>query len=108
MMSGGWVRNEPWKRPRNWDAIKSTVRTRSGGRCEIWSGGIRCPNPATSCDHITPAYVAGADVDPADCQDICTPHHKQKSAYEGVQAAAQRRARNYRPKPQHPGLRRNQ
>jgi 5-methylcytosine-specific restriction endonuclease McrA len=41
-----------------WTRLSRLVRAQAGGRCEVVTDGRRCPEPATSTDHIVPVSEA--------------------------------------------------
>lgn len=84
--------------PPDWQARTRAVKARSGGRCEVRENGKRCTNRSRDVDHVdrTKGHAL------TNLQDICTPHHKAKTARE---AAAGRRHNSARREPErHPGL----
>lgn len=89
--------------PANWATLRIRALRRDGYRCQARDTlGRLCGAPANQVDHIAPS---GADI-LDNLQSLCTWHHGQKSAAEGVAA---RRAKGYRSNRRpdsepHPGL----
>jgi len=87
-------------------ARRLRVLARDNNQCQI--RGPRCATVATDCDHIrnVKAFTNPGDAESDDnCQAVCRPCHQHKTALEGVQARAKRRARLKLPTQRHPGLR---
>lgn len=86
-----------------WKATARRILKRDDYRCTWMDNGQRCTERATDVDHIVPDFEGGTD-DDANLRSLCPPHHRRKTAAEGVAA----RARNPRRRPaeQHPGLKR--
>lgn len=84
-----------WTKPAGWDATRQQVKARAGEQCERVTGGIRCPNPGTDCNHkpgTTPPRD-GASADPASLEWLCPSHHAeitQAQARAGAAAKADR------------------
>lgn len=51
-------RGEPNPYGGAWRRLSLQVRREAGGRCEVVERGERCPNSATSTDHIVPVSEA--------------------------------------------------
>lgn len=101
-MSGGWEGSDRRQRlPGNWNALRAEVLKRDAGRC-TWTlpSGKRCPRRATDVDHREP----GDDHSLANLQALCGHHHGKKSAREGVQGRAKRRAKPPKRIEEHPGM----
>jgi 5-methylcytosine-specific restriction enzyme A len=92
--SSGVTNTAAWKR------LRRTVLERDGHQCQV--RGPACTGHATQVDHIINVANGGAELDPANCQAICTPCNARKASAEGAAARARRKAQ--RPKPLHPGL----
>nr|WP_079083629.1 HNH endonuclease [Streptomyces antibioticus] len=87
--------------PSNWPAIRRRVLRRDGYICQArFSEGQLCGAPATDVDHIE----AGDDHSMANLRALCGWCHARKSASEGGTAAARKRVRTERAKPNHPAL----
>lgn len=98
-MSGGWVWSTRSARlPKDWPERRFKVRLRSGGRCEQYTDGVRCPELGAECDHIE----RGDDHDLANLQWLCKPHHAAKTSREGNAAP---RLSRHRPPEEHPAFR---
>ena len=83
--------------PDDWPHRVSAVKARDRGACQApGPDGQPCPIPGREVDHIIPGDNHELD----NLQLLCTPHHRAKSAAEGVAARPNRR----RPAPRHPGL----
>lgn len=48
----------------------------------VWCEQCGYPTRADEVDHITPLADGGAELDPANCQALCRPCHKAKTALE--------------------------
>jgi 5-methylcytosine-specific restriction protein A len=83
-----------------WKKLRQDVLKRDGYRCQV--RGPACTRRATQVDHIINTAAGGAELDPNNCQAICTPCNARKASAEGAAARARRKAQ--RPKPLHPGL----
>ena len=83
------------------------VLERDNHQCQI--RGPKCIGTATECDHIINVKAFGNQPELAEtdenCRAACHPCHANKSALEGVQARAKRRAKLKLPVQKHPGLR---
>lgn len=92
-MSGGWSGRSATSRhdelPPDWPAIRAEVLDRDGHRC-VWilPSGARCPNAATEVDHIGSKNVH----EKWNLRSLCSPHHAKRTAIQGMQEAAARRA----------------
>ena len=102
-MSGavmGW-RTTPL--PSDWDAIRTAVLRRDGGRCTSkMKDGTRCRDRATDVDHIIPAHRGGTD-NAANLTAICDWHHRRKTSRE-ANAANWTNVPRAREPERHPGL----
>lgn len=100
-MPGGWRKSDRAATlPTNWPKLREAIRKRDGYQCTWITDGRRCTGPADEVDH---EDRHGGD-DPSNLRSLCTPHHAQKSAAEGVEARRAIAAQRYRPQEQHPGL----
>jgi len=86
--------------PPNWESeIVPAIKKRDKGRCRwVLPSGKRCPRPGTDVDH------AG---DPGDhrlskLRLLCGHHHGIRTARQGNQARAQRKAKKLRGAEDHP------
>ena len=99
MTSGRW-RNSTRRAqlPPDWKARRLRVLDRDGWRCQHRDhpDGPICAAPATDVDHIQ----RGNNHNEANLQSLCTPHHRTKTAQEGVTARPTRK----RPAQPHHGL----
>ena len=70
---------DAYYRSPEWRAIKTAVRIRSGGMCEVQG----CTSPAVVCDHIVSRRKGGRN-HPDQCRDLCRLHDNQvKEARSG-------------------------
>ena len=100
-MPGHWEGSDRAARlPKDWPKIRARVLKRDGHRCTWVTGDGRCPEAATDVDHI----IAGNDHRDINLRSLCGPHHRAKSAAEGVMARQELAARRRRPPQPHPGL----
>ena len=81
--------------PANWRSLRRRVLRAADYRCAL------CGAPATEVDHIRP----GDYHDISNLQAVCSTCHSHKTAREGVQARARRRALRRHPTERHPGHR---
>ena len=88
--SGASATNRGEELPPDWPAIRQRVLDRDGGRCvwELAASGRRCPNDATDVDHIGSKHVHEL----WNLRSLCEPHHDKRTALQGAQEAARRRA----------------
>jgi len=92
-MTGKWSGNSATDRaselPDDWPAIRRAVLDRDGGQC-VWKlpSGARCPNEATDVDHIGSRHVH----EKWNLRSLCSGHHAKRTASQGAQEAAARRA----------------
>lgn len=100
-MSGQWAGSgRRYRLPPNWPALRRATFERDNWRCTtILPDGRRCREVATDCDHVIP----GDDHSPHNLTSLCAPHHREKSAREGVEAKAAKAAKVRRPPEPHPG-----
>lgn len=107
MSSGRWAGSPRRSElPRNWPEIRLAQLKLDSFRCKAeLPDGRRCPEMATDVDHIDNqerhSHRVGVDL-----QSLCGPHHRRKSAMEGVAARARKAAQARRPPEIHPGTRR--
>ena len=85
----------------DWKRRRLRILARDGHRCTWMDDGVRCPRGATEVDHIRNHAAGGSDEDD-NLRALCVPHHRAKTAAEGV--AARRREPRARPAEPHPGL----
>lgn len=80
-----------------WRRQKRRVITRANkerGGCELRISE-KCTGVARECDHKLPVWYTGEDkVSDDDLQGVCSPCHRMKSSFEGVQAKRIKRMRN--------------
>lgn len=87
--------------PPDWDTIRRRILHRDHHTCTA-CGGTRCGNRNLQVDHIAP----GDDHRDTNLTTLGDdPCHRQKSAAEGNDAQAARRAQRRRPAEPHPGAR---
>lgn len=92
----GWANSDRRARlPADWPKRRAAVKRRARGRCEWVENGVRCLEPGTDCDHVTP----DDDHSLGNLQWLCGGHHERKTIAE----RPKREPRN-RPAPRHPGL----
>jgi 5-methylcytosine-specific restriction protein A len=102
MTSGKWATSKRREElPPDWPALRQATFDRDGKRCTWKTNDMRCDEPATQCDHVVPGYKGGTH-DLSNLTSLCEPHHRKKSAMEGVQARAERREAARRPPERHP------
>lgn len=99
----GWRNSDRRSRlPANWASIRREVLRRDGNRCTWREHGDRCATTTgLEVDHIR----RGDDHSPANLRTLCSLHHASKSAQEGAEALAKRRAKihsSYRRHEDHP------
>jgi 5-methylcytosine-specific restriction protein A len=92
--SSGVTNTAAWKR------LRQDVLKRDKHQCQV--RGPYCTGHATQVDHVINTAAGGAELDPANCQAICSSCNARKASAEG--AAARARGKAQRPKPLHPGL----
>jgi 5-methylcytosine-specific restriction enzyme A len=99
-----WSNNSARRRrlPPNWPALRAQRLKIDNHQCTNNVNGIRCEAPATDVDHINPMTD---DHRIEALRSLCRPHHKAKTAAEGVAARATQRARLKLPAEPHPGRR---
>ena len=86
MPPGQWAGSTRRSRlPANWPALVAETRRLAQGQCQWVEDDARCATPGTDCDHI----IAGDDHRQSNLQWLCGPHHRQKTALEGVEARSQ-------------------
>lgn len=87
-----------------WKQLRRKVLQRDQHQCQV--RGPYCTGHATQVDHIINTAAGGPELDPNNCQAICSPCNARKASAEG---AAARRANpkpsTYRQPERHPGLR---
>lgn len=99
-MPGQWRDSDRHDRlPPNWDHLTKRVLRRDGHQCTWLENGERCTARATDVDHI----VNDDNHELDNLRSLCGPHHRRKSAAEGV--AARNLHLRKRPQRPHPGLR---
>lgn len=57
-----------------WDAVKTAVRLRSKGRCEVVLEGVRCLRDAKDAHHVVKRSQGGSD-SVHNVMDVCRPCH---------------------------------
>jgi 5-methylcytosine-specific restriction endonuclease McrA len=87
-----------------WRRTRRRVLDRDGHLCTWLEDGERCAATATEVDHIVPHSAGGTDED-RNLRSLCSPHHRRKSAAEGVAARNKVAAQRRRPTRPHPGAR---
>lgn len=94
-MSGGWKgSNRKAELPVDWPARRKECFDRDGWRCTyLLPNGSRCPARATDCDHVGPKWDHRLE----NLTSLCSDHHDEKSAQQGVEARAARRNARKRP-----------
>lgn len=93
-----WSTNRAARLPGDWRTRRQTVKARANGRCQWFTGVVRCDEAGTECDHI----VNNDDHSLANLQWLCAPHHHKKTLQEA--AEARNKYSRKRGKEQHPGL----
>lgn len=86
--------------PSNWESeIVPAIKERDGGRCK-WRlpSGKRCPRRGTDVDHIGDPNVHK----PFNLRLLCAHHHGKRTARQGLQARAERKAKKFRSGEEHP------
>lgn len=101
----GWEGSDRRSRlPADWPTIRKRILRRDGNRCKsVLEDGERCPEIATEVDHVRRGDIH----EDWNLAAICTWHHGKKSAREGAEAAARKRAavrKKFRRSETHPGL----
>ena len=100
-MTGRWSGNSATNRseelPDDWAQLRAEQLDRDDHRC-VWKlpSGARCPNEATDVDHYGPKW------DHTRLRSLCSSHHDKRTALQGMQEAARRRATPRRRKDPHP------
>ena len=102
-MSGKWAgSNRRSRLPPDWPVRRKRIFARDGGRCTyVERDGTRCPLPATDVDHVE----RGDDHSDENLTSLCEGHHAHKSAREGVEAKAAKKAKinsKFRRREDHP------
>lgn len=95
-----WGSEKGRELPPNWESeIVPAVKLRDGGRCKwILPSGQRCPRPGTDVDH-------RGDPDNHSLRNLrllCGFHHGRRTAKQGLQARAERKAKKFRRGEEHP------
>jgi 5-methylcytosine-specific restriction enzyme A len=72
-----------------WKRLRRKVLERDGYQCQV--RGPHCTGHATQVDHIINTAAGGPELDPGNCQAICSPCNARKASTEGT--AARRRGR---------------
>lgn len=101
LMAGSWANSTRRSRlPRDWPQIRARILRRDGYRCTASDKGVRCRQPATDVDHVSP----GDDHSDSNLTSLCQHHHRIKSASEGGRRIHKRRNYPRRRQERHPGL----
>lgn len=92
-MSGKWSGRSATSRseelPSDWLAIRKRVFDRDGYQCTwIMPSGTRCPNLPHTADHIGSKW----DHRDENLRTLCEAHNSKRTAKQGAQEAAARRA----------------
>lgn len=98
-----WDQGKPRTGATWWKRTTKRILARDDHRCTWLTDGTRCTARATDVDHIVNEANGGTD-DDDNLRSLCPPHHRAKTAAEGVAARARNPTR--RPPEQHPGLKR--
>ena len=100
MTSGQWKgSNRKAELPPDWDIRRTRVFRRDGYRCTAPTAYGRCPQVATDCDHVGDKLNHELE----NLTSLCDAHHKAKTAQQGVEARAGRKAARKRPPEVNPG-----
>jgi hypothetical protein len=102
MTSGRWKSSTRRDRlPADWPKLRAMTFARDGAACTWVVDGERCWAPATDCDHVN----RGDDHSLANLTSLCSRHHAEKSAQEGVQARKEKARATLLEPDEHPGWR---